>query len=204
MYESIYETLSKERWEDRTYDVLDFGSEWFGDPDGGWQTNMRWMFKALIGLGRLNHILGVFPEYDAETLLSVPSSSLDVVVADQVLEHVERPWRAAETFVRVLKPGGIAVVCTPGLYPVHPSPLDCWRIMPHGYDVLFPKEEWVTLKKDMWGTAERVAFEYSNRVDDFLSGAPTYTVDEALGQPGFKAGTDGKCPLQLWWIGKKR
>jgi len=201
LYESIYGVLSKYPWQDRKYDVLDFGSEWFGDPDGGWQTYMRWMFKDLLGKN-LNHILGTYPQYDAENLNAVPSNSLDIVVADQVLEHVQRPWLAAETFLRVLKPGGLAIVATPGLYPVHPSPMDCWRIMPHGYKVLFPDEMWQTLLFDTWGSAARVGWEYTNNKDLVLGGR-TYTPEEAMKQP-FYADHDPRCPIQLWWIGRKK
>lgn len=202
LYEAIYDTLIKHPWQNRTYDVLDFGSEWFGDPDGGWQTNMRWMFKEILG-PRLNHILGVYPKYDAEVLAPCPDSSLDVVVADQVLEHVQRPWVAAEQFHRVLKPGGVAVVATPGLYPIHPSPLDCWRILPDGYRVLFPQEKWITMELGMWGNAKRVGFEFGQN-DKLVTGGPTYTVEEAMEQPHYKDPTDNLCPIQVWWVGRKK
>jgi len=202
LYESVYEALQKINWEDRVYDVLDFGSKWFGDPDGGWQTYMRWMFKDILGNEKLNHVLGTYPEYDAENLARIPSNSLDVVVADQVLEHVQKPWLAAEEFYRVLKPGGVAVVATPGLYPFHPSPLDCWRIMPHGYKVLFPDDIWYTLVFDTWGSADRVAYEYTHN-KEILKASPTYTVTEAMTQPHYFE-KDGLCPIQLWWVGVKK
>jgi SAM-dependent methyltransferase len=201
LYESVYGELSKIKWEDKIYNILDFGSKWFGDPDGGWQTYMRWMFKDLIGNDRLNHILGTYPEYNAENLDNVESNSIDVVVADQVLEHVQKPWLASEAFYRVLKPSGIAIIATPGLYPVHPSPLDCWRIMPDGYKVLFPSEIWETLVFDTWGSANRVAYEYTYN-KELLKGGRTYTVSEAMKQPYYLE-KDGLCPMQLWWVGRK-
>ncbi len=201
LYESVHSTLSELKWQDRIYDVLDFGSMWFGDPDGGWQTYMRWILKDILGKNNLNHILGTYPEYDAENLNRIPTNSLDMIVADQVLEHVQHPWYAAEAFYRALKPGGLAIVATPGLYPIHPSPLDCWRIMPDGYKVLFPNDKWQTLLFDTWGSADRVAYELTNN-KEILKGGRTYTVTEAMQQPHYQE-SDGLCPMQLWWIGRK-
>jgi len=202
LYESIYNKLKSFVWPDKIYNVLDFGSMWFGDPDGGWQTYMRTMLKDVVGKQNLNHILAVYPQYNAEDLSSVMSNSIDILVADQVLEHVEKPWLAAEAFYRVLKPGGLAIVATPGLYPIHPSPLDCWRIMPDGYRVLFPQKIWETVLFDMWGSASRVAYEFGFN-KNLLSGGRTYTVSEAIEQPHYSE-SDGKCPIQLWWIGRKK
>lgn len=201
MYQSIYNHLKYLPWDNVSYDVLDFGSKWFGDPDGGWQTNMRWMFKDILG-SKMNHILATYPEYNAEDLLVCPDNSLDIIVADQVLEHVQRPWLAAEAFYRVLKPNGICIVATPGLYPIHKSPLDCWRIMPDGYNVLFPDGMWAKIVFDMWGSAERVGFEFAHN-KELISGGPTYTVEDAMDQPGYVSGHDNYCPIQLWWIGRK-
>lgn len=203
MYESIHESLSRFYWQDRQYDILDFGSKWFGDPDGGWQTFMRWIFKDILGNENINHILGTYPEYNIENLNLLSNDSIDILVADQVLEHVERPWLAADEIHRVLKSSGLAMVATPGLYPIHPSPLDCWRIMPDGYKVLFPQDKWNWILFDMWGNADRVGFEYTYN-KDLISGAPSYTVEQAMEQESFTPGHDGKCPLQLWWIGQKR
>jgi len=203
LYKSIYECLSSLPWENRKYDVLDFGSMWYGDPDGGWQTYMRWILKKLVGTHNVNHILGIYPEYNIENLHQLANNSMDFVVADQTLEHVQKPWLAAPEIHRVLKPGHLAMVATPGLYPIHPSPLDCWRIMPNGYEVLFPKSHWDWLLFDMWGNSDRVGYEYTNN-KAILLGAPTYTVSEAMEQPFFTEGNDGKCPMQLWWIGRKK
>lgn len=179
--------------------VLDFGSKWFGDEDGGWRTNMRTVLKARFGRTGFEHVLATFPEYDIET---PRSQQYDIIVADQVLEHVKRPWRAADGLARSVKSGGYLMVATPGLYPVHPSPLDCWRIMPDGYDVLFPKHLWSELTKKAWGTAQRVGFEYSDN-GAFPYGPPTTTVDQAVHQPHYTPSYDGRCPLMLWLVAQR-
>ncbi len=50
---------------------------------------------------------------DGETLEKVKSGSLDFVIANHFLEHCENPIRAIETFLRVLKKGGILYLAVP-------------------------------------------------------------------------------------------
>lgn len=65
--------------------------------------------------------------------LPYPDSSFDVVIADQVLEHVEgNPQQAIDEIRRVLKPNGIAIIATVFMYPIHWGPKDLWRFSPDG------------------------------------------------------------------------
>jgi SAM-dependent methyltransferase len=50
---------------------------------------------------------------DGELLASVRDSSLDFVVANHLLEHCEDPIGTLETFVRVVKPGGMIFMAVP-------------------------------------------------------------------------------------------
>lgn len=52
----------------------------------------------------------------------------DVVVLDQILEHVLRPWEAIEHLCRCTD--RVAVIAMPFLIGLHPCPSDCWRITP--------------------------------------------------------------------------
>jgi SAM-dependent methyltransferase len=77
-----------------------------------------------------------YPEYN---ILSLPfaNDSFDVVVTDQVLEHVEGdPFVAVEECRRVLKSGGIAVHTAPLLIQIHGFPSDYWRFTPDGLSLL--------------------------------------------------------------------
>jgi len=51
----------------------------------------------------------------------------DIVIADNVWEHLLHPWRAAGHVLQMLKPGGIFVNITPFLIRHHPIPTDCTR-----------------------------------------------------------------------------
>jgi SAM-dependent methyltransferase len=51
----------------------------------------------------------------------------DLIIADQVFEHVKYPYRAARNVHAMLAPGGWFLITTPFLIRYHPEPLDCSR-----------------------------------------------------------------------------
>jgi len=53
--------------------------------------------------------------------------TFDLIIADQVFEHILWPYRAAQNVYAMLKPGGRFVVTTPFLLRVHNDPVDCSR-----------------------------------------------------------------------------
>jgi SAM-dependent methyltransferase len=69
--------------------------------------------------------------------LDVPDESFDVVLSTQMLEHVRDPTKTLSEIGRVLRPGGIALVSTHGVWPYHPVPEDYWRWTHEGLRVLF-------------------------------------------------------------------
>jgi SAM-dependent methyltransferase len=196
-------------------DVLDFGSEWYGDDTGqGWATYMRGMLKKLVS--GVAHTLATYPPHDVQRMPEFADASFDVAVVDNVLEHVARPWLAAVELRRVLRPGGVCVAMTPGLYPIHLSPLDCWRILPDGYRALFPASEWETLTCDMWGSLDRLIYELKYN-GAFPDGPPETTVAHEVAMSGqlastpsapasgtYVEGCDGRFPIMIWWVGIKR
>lgn len=74
--------------------------------------------------------------YPEASILELPfgADEFDLVVSDQVLEHVVGdPQRAVEESRRVLKPGGLALHTTCLIQPIHRdarSPADFWRFTP--------------------------------------------------------------------------
>jgi SAM-dependent methyltransferase len=84
------------------------------------------------------------------------SSSYDLIIAEQVFEHLRYPSRAAKNIYDGLRPGGFALITTPFLFHLHPTPLDCWRWTPQGMGFLledagFNAEDVVT---SGWGNLE--------------------------------------------------
>jgi hypothetical protein len=67
-----------------------------------------------------------FPDYDVcDKPLKL--EGFDVVVAEQVLEHVLWPYRAVRNTWSMLRDGGVFIVTTPFLLRVHKCPVDCSR-----------------------------------------------------------------------------
>lgn len=57
----------------------------------------------------------------------------DAVACLEVLEHVRAPDKVLSEIARVLRPGGMAYVSMPFLYPVHDAPHDYQRWTTHGW-----------------------------------------------------------------------
>jgi len=55
------------------------------------------------------------------------SQCVDTVLATEVLEHVEDPDTTVREMFRVLRPGGLALVTIPFMYPTHEAPYDFRR-----------------------------------------------------------------------------
>jgi SAM-dependent methyltransferase len=63
--------------------------------------------------------------------------SMDAVVAQAVLEHVENPRAVVAEAMRVLRPGGLVYAEIPFLQCYHPHPTDYTRLTIDGVDALF-------------------------------------------------------------------
>jgi SAM-dependent methyltransferase len=102
-----------------TADVLEISggnSEW----------RRRFKFRSYTSTG--------FPEFDicAGTL----DRQFDLIIADQVFEHLAWPMRAGRNVYAMLRPGGYFVVATPFLIRVHEDPIDCSRWTESGLSYL--------------------------------------------------------------------
>ncbi len=67
-----------------------------------------------------------FPEYDVCAGPYRPSA-YDVVIAEQVFEHVLWPYRAVKSVHAMLRPAGVFLISTPFLLRIHNHPVDCSR-----------------------------------------------------------------------------
>lgn len=63
--------------------------------------------------------------------------SFDMVLCMVVMEHLEDPKKAITEMKRVLKPGGLILVSTPFMFPIHDSPRDYWRFTKYGLKLMF-------------------------------------------------------------------
>lgn len=66
-----------------------------------------------------------YPDFDI--CADRPDLQFDVIIADQVFEHLLWPYRAARNVYAMLTPGGLFVNTTPFLIRVHDNPTNCSR-----------------------------------------------------------------------------
>ena len=76
-----------------------------------------------------------YPEVDMHKM-PYKDNYFDYVIADNVIEHVRKPWICAEEARRVLVPGGIGIFISGLMCPVHGAPDDYFRFTPFGLRVL--------------------------------------------------------------------
>lgn len=77
------------------------------------------------------------------THLPLEANSVDTIVCDNVLEHVEDPTAVVAETHRLLRSGGYAYMCIPFMYPFHSSPVDFTRWTMPGLTKLFGEFEMV-------------------------------------------------------------
>jgi SAM-dependent methyltransferase len=96
----------------------------------------------------------MYPDFDLCAPIADPGR-FDVVICEQVLEHVVDPWRAAANLRELTAPGGRVIVSTPFLIKVHelaPFALyDYWRFTPRGLRTLMESAGLTVDAVDTWG-----------------------------------------------------
>lgn len=96
-----------------------------------------------------------YPEYD---ICKGWAGTYDMVIAEQVWEHLAYPWRAAQNVHGMLRDGGCFLITVPFLYRIHRCPLDCtrWTAQGLGYfleEAGFPREQ---IRTGQWGNRQMV------------------------------------------------
>jgi SAM-dependent methyltransferase len=81
--------------------------------------------KRWEGFGFEEYVSVSFPEYDicCERI----EEQYDLIVAEQVFEHLLWPYRAGRNIWKMLNPGGHFLITTPFLIRIHEEPHDCTR-----------------------------------------------------------------------------
>jgi SAM-dependent methyltransferase len=90
----------------------------------GWRQNFK--FRSYVSTS--------FPDFDI--CAEVINQQFDLIIADQVFEHLAWPLRAGRNVYAMLRPGGYFVITTPFLIRVHEDPIDCSRWTERGLSYL--------------------------------------------------------------------
>jgi SAM-dependent methyltransferase len=105
-----------------------------------------------------------YPEFDLCAPLT-DRGTFDVVICEQVLEHVPDPWLATEHLRELCAPGGHVIVSTPFLIRIHEERIlhdmkDYWRFTPRGLRVLLERAGLEIVGVESWGNRDSVTGDF--------------------------------------------
>jgi SAM-dependent methyltransferase len=109
--------------------------------------------------------------------LPFADGEFDAVLCTEVLEHVKDPRKAAAELMRVLSRGGMLILTTRFVYPVHDAPHDYWRFTEYILRDLFAGGDIVELTPESGPFStlavllQRIEFQTKlrgNRISKFL------------------------------------
>jgi len=98
----------------------------YGCGDMPYRPIIEPLVKCYLGIDLKSNPLAEFP-IDFDSKISMEDSKVDLVLSNQVLEHVESPIGYLSEALRILKPGGSLILSTHGYWLYHPTPNDYWR-----------------------------------------------------------------------------
>lgn len=101
-----------------------------------------------------------YPDFDICEDVPSDATTYDVVIAEQVLEHVQDPARAMDSLARLTTPGGTVVVTTPFLVRLHFEPGDYWRFTPDGLRLLAERTGLEVIEVGQWGNRDCIVANF--------------------------------------------
>jgi hypothetical protein len=147
--------------------------------------------------GFKEYTVATYPEFDVSKQIAVkPGGGLfDVVIAEQVMEHVPMPWIAARSMHSSLNPGGYLLITTPFFIRVHGHPNDYSRWTESGLVNLleyggFARSE---IRTGSWGNRACVNANFKGSV---YRGEPYDPASHSLDN-------EPDVPLMVWAFAKK-
>jgi Glycosyl transferase family 2/Methyltransferase domain len=123
-----------------TLDVLEVSGTTWSDP----------------GLGFRSYRSLAYPEYDI-CQGPIERNCCDLLILEQVLEHVRQPHRALANAWQMLRPGGRLLLNTPFLLKFHPCPVDLYRWTEDGLRTLLEEAGFQVASTGSWGNRECLA-----------------------------------------------
>jgi len=103
----------------------------------------------------------LYPDFDLLDPGQI-TKQFDVVLCEQVLEHVQDPFHATRTLYDLTIPGGVLVISTPFLIRLHGMPDDYWRFTPSAIVILLEKAGFEAIEVHTWGNKRAVRNNLNN------------------------------------------
>jgi SAM-dependent methyltransferase len=127
-----------------------------------------------------------YPEFDIcrEAL----PEQFDLVIAEQVFEHLRSPFSAARNVLQMLRPGGYFLITTPFLIRFHPEPLDLWRWTRDGLRFFLEDAGFAQAATQSWGNKECLVAN----LDQWVEFEPHHRLQD-----------DPRFPLVVWGLARK-
>jgi len=116
------------------------------------------------GLPWRTHEMVDYPGFDLCAPPQMLPGPYDLVICEQVLEHVRDPMTAIRTLKRLCKPSGHVFVSTPFLIRLHGHPEDFWRFTPTGLDHLLRSQGLSPLWVRSWGNRRVIVANFDSWV----------------------------------------
>ena len=120
-----------------------------------------------------NLIVSDIEAYPCASVISVdahsipfPDNTFDTILALEVLEHLHDPVVAAREILRVLSPGGLAILSSPFMFHIHADPSDYTRLTSAGIKLLFSG---ISLKTIPYGSRFHVILDLISTHNKFLA-----------------------------------
>lgn len=116
----------------------------------------------------------------------------DVVIANQVWEHLDRPYAAAQNVLKMLNTGGYFYICVPFYVRYHLFPVDCSRWSARGLKNLLIEAgfEEERIFSDQWGNLECAQQDCGMKFSKFDQGRNSLE-------------NDPKFPIVAWALAQK-
>lgn len=115
----------------------------------------------------------------------------DLILANQVWEHIERPYAATRNVYRMLRPGGWFWIAVPFFIPYHAVPLDCSRWSARGLHNLLVEAGFTenSIQSAQWGNRAAAARNLET------PWPPEFRDDDLTNDPDF--------PIAAWAMGQR-
>lgn len=163
----------------------------------------------VLGISGISYFLEMFDQSNIEILeteypqvdmqrLPFGNEEFDLVISDQVIEHLADPKQAFAEAFRVLKVGGLGIHTTCFLNPIHYGPKDYFRFSCDGLIALCPPSVEV-IESGSWGN--RLALLLMFLHDPFFR---FLQIPERRGVRHWLAMyNEAKYPIVTWIVGQK-
>lgn len=95
-----------------------------------------------------------FPDFDICKNFDNYPFKYDLIILEQVLEHIHDPVLALSNIKKLLNKDGVVLITTPFLIRVHGDPNDYWRWTKDGLRILLESNGYSILELDSWGNKD--------------------------------------------------